>query len=225
MKTGVLVLFCLPFMAACAAPSVPVPSAQPRLTVLPESGRSRSTTVYQCGEERLVVAAWIKERVTVHGTDFAETLGWMPPPNSGHYRNSAMEFWVGLEGASFIYQGLTRTGCVRLPEEEPWEAAKLAGASFRAAGHDRGEWSVENGYKEGLVLRFRGQAIKYPRQAPSEDSLTNKVTFGAGEGENSLLVEASPQPCKDPVTGTVYESTVRVDWGDVTLNGCGKILR
>lgn len=105
----------------------------------------------------------------------------------------------------------------------PWDAARLAGAGFRAVGNEPG-WSVEV-YPDSLVFvtaygEERYAFPDYTEAAPDAEPFV----YEASAGGHAITVTLADEPCQDSMSGEPFDTSVTVVFDGETLQGCGRLL-
>lgn len=109
-----------------------------------------------------------------------------------------------------------------IAKTNPWHAAKLKGASFRAIGQEPA-WLIEFYPGDKIALNWnygeRNQNFKYP--VPATDKANRRSVFQLGS-QGKVIVEG--KLCTDTMSGEKFETSVTVFIEEKILHGCGKSL-
>ena len=105
----------------------------------------------------------------------------------------------------------------------PWDAARLAGVTFRATGNEPG-WFVEV-YPDSLVFvtAYGGERyafVPYTASAPEAEPFV----YEASSDAHTITVTLADVPCQDDMSGQPFETSVAVVFDGETLRGCGRSL-
>lgn len=105
----------------------------------------------------------------------------------------------------------------------PGDAARLAGAGFRAVGNEPG-WFIEV-YADSLVFvtnygEDRHTFPAYTEAAPEAEPFVYEAAIGG----HSITVTLADEPCQDDMSGEPFDTTVTVVFDGETLRGCGRPL-
>lgn len=110
------------------------------------------------------------------------------------------------------------------PGTNPWDASRARGASFRGIGQEPG-WIVEVFPGRSLValLDYGERTITAPWVAPQRGS-AGRVTFTSATAAGTLVVDVTPVPCADAMSGERMTHTVVLRYGSDEYRGCGRVL-
>ena len=116
---------------------------------------------------------------------------------------------------------LVSSGAEMIPRRAVWERAKLDGADFRAVGNEPG-WSLEiiAGDRILLITDYGASRVELPLPEPYVDQTNRRTRWDAGE----FIVEVMGRPCRDSMSGELFDTEVSVQWQGQTLSGCGRAL-
>ena len=112
-----------------------------------------------------------------------------------------------------------------LDPNDPWDAAKMDGASFRAVGNEPG-WDLTI-YRDSLILfntNYGEDRYAFPNPTRDEDTSAQPYVQRGETDEHTIEVALSEGPCNDTMADASYETTVVVTLDDETYNGCGQGL-
>jgi uncharacterized membrane protein len=130
---------------------------------------------------------------------------------------SVMEDYLRLDESGGTYW------CRSIPEEVPWQAAKLRGIEFRAAGSDPA-WTLE--VDSGVYVEFVTDrdgvrnAVRFP--AVDLDTTQGEVKLSVSDGPHTLTLVAEPRFCH--LAGSSMSLSVVVTIDATTFSGCGRHL-
>lgn len=105
--------------------------------------------------------------------------------------------------------------------DAPWEAARRAGATFRAVGNEPG-WLVTI-YPDSLVYLAQYGTERYV----FTDFVTRPGTprvFEASARDRHFHFAVEDRPCRDDMSGQPFPATVTVAFGEDAYQGCGRSL-
>lgn len=108
---------------------------------------------------------------------------------------------------------------------DPWDAAKMDGASFRAVGNEPG-WDLTI-YRDSLILfntNYGEDQYAFPEPTRGEDPSAQPYIQRGETDDHTIEVALSEGPCADTMADKSYETTVVVTLDDQTYNGCGQGL-
>lgn len=119
--------------------------------------------------------------------------------------------------------GVLHEDCEGIRADNPWEAARALGVTFRAVGQEPG-WIVD--INRQRQLRYTGDygttRIVFPAAEPVWDDSTNTVVFQSDTTGHQLVLTITPEPCQDAMSGETFTHTVAVQVDGNTLRGCGR---
>lgn len=113
-----------------------------------------------------------------------------------------------------------------IAKNNPWHAAKLKGASFRAIGQEPA-WLIEFYPHESIYLsRDYGSKIQtFNYQKPVTNQVERRSVFMLeinNKKQGEVIIEGID--CTDSMSGEKFESTVMLTIDGKTFKGCGKSL-
>ena len=119
--------------------------------------------------------------------------------------------------------GPTTTAEPHEGSDGPWDAARLAGAGFRAVGNEPG-WFVEV-YADSLVFvtNYGEDRYTFPGYTESEPD-AEPFVYEASAGGHAITVTLTDEPCQDDMSGEPFDTTVTVVFDGETFQGCGRPL-
>lgn len=105
--------------------------------------------------------------------------------------------------------------------DAPWDAARLAGAGFRASGNEPG-WLVEI-YPDSLVFvtSYGEEHYRFPDYTATD---AEPFVYEASRGGHEISVTLTDTLCLDDMSGKPFETTVTIVFDEQTLRGCGRPL-
>lgn len=111
------------------------------------------------------------------------------------------------------------------PSNDPWEAARRRGATFRGIGQEPG-WAVEIVRGESIHFLFDyGQSSLTATMATGESGARPGATvYEADSPSFQLSVTVEDRPCTDSMSGQEFPNTVTVTFNGNVFNGCGRPL-
>jgi uncharacterized membrane protein len=152
-----------------------------------------------------------------------ETRQLLPVPaeTGNRYRDAFVELSIIGQAAHLISPDGSAQWCRNNPGQAVWERAKLDGADFRAVGNEPG-WSLEiiAGNRMLLITDYGASRVELPLPKPYVNQTNRKTRWDTGE----LIVEITGRPCRDSMSGEIFESEVSVQWQGRMLSGCGRAL-
>ena len=113
-----------------------------------------------------------------------------------------------------------------IAKNNPWHAAKLKGANFRAIGQEPA-WLIEL-YPDEKIYLSRDYGAKmqtFNYQDPVTDQVERRSVFVLeinNKKQGEVIIEGIA--CTDSMSGEQFESTVMLKIDGKTFKGCGKSL-
>lgn len=106
--------------------------------------------------------------------------------------------------------------------DAPWDAARRAGAGFRAVGNEPG-WTVEV-YPDSLVFvtSYGREHYRFPDYTANA---AEPFVYEASADGHAISVTLADTPCQDTMSGMPFDTTVTIVFDEQTLRGCGRSLR
>lgn len=152
-------------------------------------------------------------------------LEHVPAASGAKYESGDVMVWLHGQEAMLTVDGTTYKACQRDAYASIWEHAKLDGVDFRATGNEPG-WVLEIRNRNSLVLDYDyGESrIETVLSGPVEDHAQQRTNYSADVNGQPLTIEISATECTDSMSGFEFESTVTVNIGGRTLQGCGRAL-
>ncbi|HHJ17489.1 MAG TPA: hypothetical protein ENJ80_12405 [Gammaproteobacteria bacterium] len=143
------------------------------------------------------------------------------PGEAGSYSDGSFMLLIEGQTARLGAVGADPVLCRNDRRSAIWEKAKLDGADFRAVGNEPG-WHLEIREQSRIVLvaDYGASRVELPLPEPITDTATRTTRWDAGE----LVLEVTGRPCRDSMSGELFETEVRVTWQGRTLRGCGRAL-
>ncbi len=145
----------------------------------------------------------------------------VPAATGNRYRDAYFELSIDGQAAQLARADGSVQWCRNDPRRAVWERAKLDGADFRAVGNEPG-WSLEiiAGNRIVLITDYGASRLQLPLPEPDVDQTNRRTRWDTGE----LIVDVTARPCRDSMTGDLFEAQVSVQWQGKTLSGCGRAL-
>ncbi|MGB5613156.1 MAG: hypothetical protein WBM67_10920, partial [Sedimenticolaceae bacterium] len=152
-----------------------------------------------------------------------ETRKLLPIPavTGSRYRDADFEINIHRQAAQLASPAGGVELCRNDPRRAVWERAKLDGAAFRAVGNEPG-WSLEIIAGDRIVLTtdYGASRVEVPFTEPYVDQINRRTRWDLGE----LIVDVMGRPCRDSMSGELFDTEVSVQWQGRTLRGCGRAL-
>ena len=150
-----------------------------------------------------------------------------PVPMDPDNRFSAedIEFVIKDNSADLMIGYALYENCINNSEEAVWEAAKLNGADFRAAGNEPG-WILEIYEQSRIEFLHNYGTEKYSLSIIEiqVDSLLQQTVYSAGGDGIEMTMILANQSCSDTMIDKTYPTTVKIEFNGEKLHGCGKAL-
>ena len=115
---------------------------------------------------------------------------------------------------------------VPVSPNDPWEAARARGVTFRAVGNEPG-WMLEiiDG-KEVLMLADYGEKrVITPAPAPLDEPSTGDRLYAIRTEAHRLDIRIAALRCQDGMSGFEFPATVTATLDGQSYHGCGRGLR
>ena len=214
--TGLLTLTSFVFLTACHDKT----SSQKQL-ITPATS---TTLYYQCTDQQNLVVSIRGDTAWIFSPTKTFNLPHVASGSGNRYSNGPDIYWAKGNNAYFQLEGRPFSECVNNPAKAAWEHAKLSGGDFRALGNEP-PWILEI-YPDRLEL-FSGYEKThetFPAISVTSQSLPPKTTYRGTNGPASLVIELTPGPCHDSMSGERFATQVRLVHNGRNLNGCGNPL-
>jgi len=152
------------------------------------------------------------------------TLAHARSASGARYGSGETEYWSKGRKATLRTPRGTHRACRGQPAADPWEAAALRGASFRALGQEPG-WALEivPDHWIRLIHDYGTQRGFWPIPTPrlvGDDATIYRTRTDA----HDLVLRILRQPCRDSMNGRSRPETVTVVLDGRELHGCGQRL-
>lgn len=179
------------------------------------------TYVFVCSENMAFTVRASEAKAWVFHQSGTRRLPAIPAERGIKYSDGAFELRIEGEHAQLRKTGGPFRSCRNDPRRAAWERAKLDGADFRAVGNEPG-WSLEilQGRRMVLLADYGATRLELPLPKPTVDRITRHTRWDADE----IILEAFGRPCRDSMSGELFETEVIVHWQGLTLRGCGRAL-
>jgi putative lipoprotein len=182
-----------------------------------------ATTVWQCGEERVVTHREASGELTVFLREGTQRLAQVPSESGARHEGDGVAFWSQGEGARLTVSGASRP-CRADRRASIWEDAKLRGVDFRAVGNEPG-WHLEIGPEAILLVTDYGaETLRFPRPQPESDAESRRTLYACAAEGRELRVQLEGRPCRDTMSDEAFETSVEVQLAGRRLKGCGRAL-
>ncbi|WP_426415038.1 MliC family protein [Aestuariirhabdus sp. LZHN29] len=187
-----------------------------------ESASPANTWVYRCDKGFDFVARGDGERVWLFLPQSTVALNRMLGGSGERYLGDGLSFWRKGEEATLASAGQTYL-CQNDRRAAIWEASKLNGFDYRAAGNEPG-WYLEigQGVMSHLVTGYGETRIEFRLPAPQTDQAARVTVYRLPKERLQIRIEA--KPCSDTMSGESFASSVRVMWDGQSFSGCGRAL-
>ena len=148
-------------------------------------------------------------------------LSQVPIKTGKRYRDAVFELSIDGQAAQLAGPDGGVEWCRNDPRRAVWERAKLDGVDFRAVGNEPG-WSLEiiAGDRILLITDYGGSRVELPLPEPDVDQTNRRTRWDAGK----IIVDVTGRPCRDSMSGELFDTEVSVQWQGQTLSGCGRAL-
>ena len=153
------------------------------------------------------------------------SLPQVPSASGAQYSHGRITFWNKGDEARLEIGEDSHQKCVNNRARAIWEHAKLNGVDFRAVGNEPG-WHLElkRGGKILLVTDYGQSRYVFDTPRPQEDRETGITTYRVQNQEQDLEIQLQIRPCRDSMSGELFETTVTVKLDGRTFQGCGRAL-
>jgi uncharacterized membrane protein len=138
------------------------------------------------------------------------------------YTRAGVELWHDSVEATLDLPDTTFTACAPRTGADPFTAARLRGATFRAVGQEPG-WYLEIS-PDGMTFvgDYGERTLRTP--APTRTGDGNRLRWHATSTAGSLSVLAEQRPCSDGMSGEAFRWSVTVETAGTSYRGCGRRL-
>ena len=135
------------------------------------------------------------------------------------------KFFRTGETATLEGVNLRTSGCRNNRRLAIWEAAKLAGADFRAVGNEPG-WVLEiyQGNRLKISYDYGDQQLDLVADGPHENQQQRESSYRSKTAEGPLTLKIVGQNCADSMADESYPVTVYWSLGERQFRGCGRAL-
>jgi uncharacterized membrane protein len=209
-------------LAAACTPNPDNPSAKQDNA---SPAQQASIWVYDCGSDFKFSARFRDNQVILDLPSETLTLPQVISASGARFSNETVTFWEKGSEASIEGGGYAYRGCRASPAQNPWEAARLMGVTYRAIGQEPG-WmlQIQRG-KRILFVADYGENRVSAEPAPASQSLPDggrRYDAQTGSGALSVLIEN--KACTDVMSGEPFPDTVTVTLNGRQYSGCGRSL-
>ena len=196
-------------------------TGQPAAAPEPPAAAATATYVFVCDEQTAYTVRVSGAKAWVFHPRGTLMLSAVLTRQGTKYSDGSFELWIDGQQAQFGESGGELQQCRNDRRRAVWEKAKLDGADFRAVGNEPG-WNLEilEGSRIVLIADYGASRVERSLPQPMIDQGARTTRWDAGE----LIVEVIGRPCRDSMSGELFEATVVVTWGKQTLKGCGRAL-
>ena len=119
-------------------------------------------------------------------------------------------------------------GSTRAPASpnDPWDAARARGVSFRAVGNEPG-WMLEivDGEQVLMLADYGEKRVTTPAPEPSKEPSTGDRLYSIRTEAHRLDIRIAALRCQDGMSGFEFPATVTATLDGQTYRGCGRALR
>jgi uncharacterized membrane protein len=156
--------------------------------------------------------------------DYSGSIPQVPSASGSKYEGNNITFWSKGEEASLDYGKNSYRDCRNNPALAVWEAAKLRGVDFRGVGNEPG-WVLETqGDSLSLKADYGETHYQFTGATEHTDSAAGQTILRAANDADTIEITLEHKACQDTMADASYETTVSIQLGDRTLQGCGKAL-
>jgi hypothetical protein len=194
------------------------------MLVVPADAQERSDVqVFYCHNLEILTMRVLPERVELITPSRKAVLRTETIPSSpvrytdGNTTVSVMGDYLRLDEPGGTYW------CRSFPEEVPWQAAKLRGIEFRAAGSDPA-WTLEIDSSAGVEFVTDRDGVRNATRFPAAklDTTQGEVKLSVTNDSHTLTLVAQPKFCH--LAGSSMSLSVIVTLDAITFSGCGRHL-
>ena len=183
--------------------------------------RKNRTLVFHCtSPDTRFTLRFENDRLWLFTPEFSYSFDRpMDRSDAGTYRNGkGVELHFDQKEASLKTPRLELKNCRWDPKASVWEAAKLDGVDFRAIGEEP-PWILEiRGDRVDFYFGYEKRSYRFPHIRIGTES--NRTVMETKEFKAVL----TPGPCRDSMSGEIFETAVWIEWGGRRLQGCGRAL-
>lgn len=180
--------------------------------------------VYVCDDMQFSVEIKAQE-AWIYLPEYAGPLPQVPSASGTRYEEDNIRLWSKGNVATLHYGNFSYEDCRSQPALAVWEAAKLRGVEFRAAGNEPG-WVLEiQGDELSLETNYGNDHYRFDDAVVESDEATQSTRYTAGDKSHQLIVTLESKTCQDSMADHSYETTVSISLDEQQLQGCGKSLQ
>lgn len=184
------------------------------------------TYVYECPAGYDFVVSIEDDQAWLFLPEKTIQLPRVPSASGERYSDKQTTFWSKGDESRLELGTEKYIACKNNHAKAIWEHAKLKGVDFRGLGNEP-SWTLELVSNDTIIFsHFYDKINKYVfiRSTPEIDQAARKTVYKAKNKEHELSVTISGAPCRDSMSGELFESNVTVRLDGKLFNGCGKAL-
>ena len=206
-------------------PAAPEPSSRPGEPGTDTTGAALpsrpSTWAYICSDGLRFTVHYREEEARVELPARELVLPHDPSAPEAQYASDDGLLRAGAGEADLEVGSERYVKCSGRRATTPEDAARLLGFDFRGLGQEPG-WLVD--IDADRQIRWVGDygSVRFATGPPeTEERDDGTVVWTAAAGPHRIRVYATPEPCRDAMSGRPFSHTVEVTADDRTYEGCG----
>lgn len=178
--------------------------------------------VYECGDSLQFSAHVSSDSTWLFLPDTAVKTNPVTAGSGAKYQGAGYQYWRKGNKALLQQPGEALKNCETTPRRRTWEAARIRGVDFRAAGQEPG-WYLE--ITDGKQIKYIGNYGKDTLITSIHQSVNvhPPTTYEVPADEHDFVIDIREQPCT-AMNGLRFPLTVILNTNGQFYRGCGKVL-
>jgi putative lipoprotein len=184
------------------------------------------TYVYECSDGYSFIINREDNKARLFFSEKSIVLPHAFSISSTKFSDRQTTLWIEEGVARLEIDSVMHENCYNNQAKAIWAHAKLNGVDFRALGNEP-SWLLEIVKGENIIFaNFYNKINRYMfiRPEPEIDQATGKTVFSVTNKDHALLVTIMGIPCKDTMSGELFDFSVTVKLDDKLFTGCGRSL-
>lgn len=183
------------------------------------------TFAYECDDKCRVIACTWDNTVWLCLPSQGIQIPGVPSSSGAKYSRNKLTLVTSGDHALLQMPGAIEPSCRNTAREASGEHARLTGVDLRATRNDP-DWHLELIIDGEIVSGQDHQepVYRFETPVPVIDQAARMTAYFAETGNDKLMLNFEDLPCRNALSGSPLEITVRVQINGNSQRGCGKTL-
>lgn len=219
---------------APAEPAAPTPAspAEPTASITAPGAATRAPEgvlqayVWNCDDGQTIrMRNLLRENaITIELHEGGRKLPLAVSASGARYSDGSLTFWTKGDTAMLEREGSAPINCRQNRFESLLADARVRGVTLRGTGNEPG-WTVEIGPGSRLEFVTNYGQDRHAFDTSTADDADGARVYSAADGERSIKVTVTTEPCTDDMSGWAFDHRVVVEFDGQAHRGCATAPR